>query len=269
MPDSLVAVALLVALFLPGFLFQNGVKEYVSLLRPEREIQAVAQAVGLTAGFLTFVLFILSFSEQASKHFLHDPTSGDDPGLTVGQAAVLLFLLLFSNLIGKGVGCLLSRRREARVTKSASTHDIENEPVTQCQKAPDKEEQRQAAVRILGEKLASALKPLLKFFGAVLGIFFRPGPIDLCIDRVIVEARSGPRYVRLIRQGQDDIIGWMDPEAAKVSASALGSGLALRHSWTYDAEGAWQAAGPTHVGRSDIIEILTWPDPAGNRRTPS
>ncbi len=261
MPDSVVAVALLVVLFLPGFLFQNGVKEYVSLLRPEREIQAVAQAVGLTAAGVVVVSFVLSFWPEATKQLLHNPTSDKGAGLNIWQASTLLFLLGFSNLIGKGVGKALSESRKARLAQPRPKRGIngKRKPVSnQGGRRTERAEPTGGRGKRRGR--------FWKILGWPLKPFFWPGPIDRRIDDVIKEANSADTYVRVIRQGQDDISGLMDKQAAEVSASPLGSGLNLTVRWTCDAEGVWRRGGPTHVSRSDIIEILTWrPDSDDDR----
>jgi len=218
-PASLIAAAVLLTLFVPGYLFQYGVREHTNVLTADRDVYAVAQAVAISAGMLLAVFLVLKLLslDGVEDSLLHDPGSAKDRGLTVAQAIMLVLLLVFSNAAGKVFGRIMSRRRATRLDpKQAPTG--------------------------LAKMLHRALDP-----------FFSTSTIDKEIDRVITNA---PAYVRVVRQGNEDVIGFVDAPGAEASASSLGSGLALSSRWSYEPGVGWQRLGSAHVPKPGIITIL-------------
>jgi hypothetical protein len=61
-PTSLIAAVVLLTLFVPGYLFQSGVREFTNVLAAERDVYAVAQAVAISAGMLLAVLVAVQLS---------------------------------------------------------------------------------------------------------------------------------------------------------------------------------------------------------------
>jgi hypothetical protein len=226
MPATLIAAAVLLVLVVPGYLFQAGVRERSHVLAAERDVYAIAQAVALSTGLL-LILFVIAkavdelFGSSVVDHLLHDPTNPDDRGLAWGQVGVLVGLLVFSNAVGKLVGGYFARRRKTRLAK------------------PNR--------RFLSK---AARKPL--------DLLLSESPLDRRFDETIDVASARPAYVRIIRQGEEDAIGLMDADAAKASASSLGSGIALSARWTRDEEGRWTRQASAHVAKPGMIEVLSW-----------
>lgn len=217
MPGTLIAAAVLLVLFVPGYLFQAGVREHNHIQAAERDVYAIAQAIAISTGFALVFYALLELIPGALDNVLQDPT---DDGLSWGQLVALGILLLFSNLAGKKFGEIVARRREARLV-----------PRT----------------RAWWKKLPHW----------VLDRFLSPSDLDQDLDDAIRAAKEGPMYVRLVRQGEEDTIGLMDAQAAEASMSALGSGLALSVRWTRDEAGGWVRQVGTHVGKPGIVEVLT------------
>jgi hypothetical protein len=257
MPASLIAAAVLLTLFVPGYLFQAGVREFTNVLTAERDVYAVAQAVAISAGFLIFTFSVLELLSSTASwvsfeglegrlddvhdDLLHDPASKTGKGLTAAQVIGLVVLLVGTNLAGKGFGKIMSRRRKARL--NADRGD--------------------AGAQVDGPWAA-------RTFHGALNPFFSTSDLDQHIDKVIIAAKAPgapPTYVRLVRQGQEDVIGLVDTYAAEASASPLGSGLAVSTRWTYDPEGGWRARGGAHIAKPGIIKILWWNEQQGARPT--
>lgn len=259
MPASLIAAAVLLTLFVPGYLFQHGVREYASVATAERDVYAVAQAVGISAGILAAIFLPLAFlqavgvgpAESLQRDLLHAPTNaGDDPGLTVAQAVVLIALLVFPNALGKFFGRTMQRRREQRLELPDQEGTLAGQSAPQ-QDSSVHEGGRRNPIRVRAAVAAA--------WNGLLGFFFSSSPIDNRIDEVVRSVREdSPTYVRLVRQGTDDVIGLADTSAAHASSSALGQGLALTARWVRDPEHGWQRLGGAHVGKSGLISIQYW-----------
>jgi hypothetical protein len=228
-PASLIAALVLVTLFVPGYLFQYGVREYTNVLTPDRDVYAVAQAVAISAGILLAIFLALKvLSLDALKNsLLHDPASHTNRGLTLAQAITLVLLLALANWAGKIFGRTLSARRGVRL---------------------DRHQTPTGASRIVH---------------GILDPFFSASPLDEAIDEVI---RHAPVYVRIVRQGDEDVIGLVDAEAARASASPLGSGIALSSRWIYEANLGWRLAPGAHIPKTGMIELF-W-SPRGADRPP-
>jgi hypothetical protein len=250
MPASLVAVGVLVVLFVPGYLFQAGVKEHSSVLAAERDLYALAQAVAISSGFI-IVVFILIWPVQAlsiwpaeSLHtaLLHNPAKAGEEGFTLAQLAFLLFLLVFSVPIGRLFG-----RRIGSIHK-----DSEDDP-----EAPDEVEEEPD-----GEENDGAL---LRWLKTCLRFFFARSPLEERLDEVADAGLQKPTYVRLVGQDREDVIGLVDADAAIATKCNRGQGLALTIRWARDAEGCWQQLGGAHIGKTGIVEIFTWNPGEGAR----
>jgi hypothetical protein len=224
-PASLIAAAVLLTLFVPGYLFQAGVREYNAVLTAERDVYAVAQAVAISTGFLLFLFIVLKLISAGSVQddLLHNPAANGAQGLSDAQAILLAGLLLFSNASGKAFGWLMSRGRKGRLEDQSK-------------------------------------RGLLWLVSAPLRVFFAPSSLDRQIEAVIrtTKKAGSPTYVRLIRQGQEDVLGVIDGTAADASASSLGSGLALSARWAYVEGKGWQTLGGAHLPKVGVIEILSW-----------
>jgi Family of unknown function (DUF6338) len=245
MPASVIAVALLLVLFVPGYLFQAGVREHNSVLTAERDLYAIAQAVAISAGFLIFLSLLLALGEVVFSGdglragLLHDPTTKDHEGLTNAQAVLLLFLLVFPFPLGRFFGRTKTNREKK------------------------KEEQVEGAP---GAKQSSpkSPSPIARAWGWLWGFFFDPSPMATEVDRIARRAADEPIYVRIVSQGGEDIIGLMDPEAAEATRSKLGQGLSLSARWTPGDDGAaWRQLPGTHIGTAQIVHIFCWGQQAG------
>ncbi|MGH2974595.1 MAG: DUF6338 family protein [Solirubrobacterales bacterium] len=239
MPASVVAVGLLLTLFVPGYLFQAGVREHNSVLTAERDLYAIAQAVAISAGFLVFLSLLLALGEVVFSgeglraELLHDPTAKDHEGLTNAQAVLLLFLLVFPVPIGRFFGRTKTNRE-------------------------NKKEQAEGA---RGATRSSEQSPSLaaRAWAKSWGYFFGPSPMATEVDRIAGKAAREPIYVRIVSQGGEDIVGLMDPEAAEATRSKLGQGLALSARWAPGDDGAaWRQLPGTHIGTAQIVHIFSW-----------
>jgi hypothetical protein len=227
-PVSLVAVAVLLILFVPGYLFQAGVREYRSVLSAERDLYAVAQAVAISAGGLIALFFVLrvlgcigiSCADWLQDELLHDPAQGKKWSLTTSQEVFLIGLLIFPTIAGRMFG------------KALKSHDERK-----SRKGKDKN-----------------------------GLFFPDSPTRKSIKDLAASAHHGPIFVRVVRQGEEDVIGLLDRAAAEATTSPLGQGLALSARWAPDEqseEGLWRQLPGAHIGISGIVQIQQWKEGAG------
>jgi hypothetical protein len=249
MLDSIVAVSLLLTLFVPGYLFQAGVREHNSVLTAERDLYAIAQAVAISAGFLILLSLLLSLAEVPfpgdglRTELLHDPTTKGDEGLTAAQAVLLLFLLVFPVPIGRLFGRVKTNRENKK------------------ERATQEEGRRRGRVR---SALAGILRPLTWCLAKVYGFFFDPSPMAVEVDCTADRAAVGPIYVRIVCQGTEDVIGLMDPEAAEATKSKLGQGLALSARWAPGDDGeTWHQLPGAHIGTAQIVQIFYWRQDTG------
>jgi len=238
MPASLVAVGVLLTLFVPGYLFQAGVREHNSILTAERDLYAIAQAVAISAGFLIFLSLLVSLGDAVfdgtglRDELLHNPASAEDPGLTAAQAGLLLWLLVFPVPIGRFFGWAKTRHEKSEGGGESPFWLLPLKPLGWC---------------------------LTKTFG----FFFRPAPIVDRLDDLARTADEAPVYVRIVTQGGEDVIGVMDAEAAAATRSELGQGLALSAQWAPGDGSAWRQLPGTHIGGRQIVKIFTWQPGAG------
>ena len=229
MPASLFAVAVLLTLFVPGYLFQAGFREHNNVLTAERDLYAVAQAVALSSGFLVFLLLVLSLGQAAGLHaaetvraeLLHDPTGENEPGLKIAQEVLLLLLLLLPVPFGRFFGKLKTDRDKKKGERKGDEH---------------------SGKAGLWHRLPAWLPSRIYWF------FFAHSPTQQEILDVARSAMTAPIYVRVVSQGKEDVIGLMDREAALATTSPLGQGLAL----------SWQQLPGAHIGIAGIIEIVKW-----------
>ncbi|HSS34007.1 MAG TPA: hypothetical protein VLL27_12075 [Solirubrobacterales bacterium] len=233
MPVSIVAVAILLTLFVPGYLFQSAVREYSSILAADRDIFAVAQAVALSGGFIVAGFFVLNLLDavnvwSAAKirdELLQSPTT--ETGLNMAQSLSLLGLLILPILLGRAFGMANARSR-AKVPEQAS---------------------------------GSRSVPGWVWFGITFPIrllfrfFFRPSPMETKIRKLTYD--EAPVYVRIVRQGQEDAIGLLDAASQEASRSALGRGVALAARWAPGTAG-WERLCGCHVSVIDVIDIFEW-----------
>jgi hypothetical protein len=242
MPVSLVAVAVLLTLFVPGYLFQSGIREYSSVLSAERDIFAVAQAVALSAGFIVVAFFVVNLldaigiwdAETIRRELLQTPTA--DSGLDMAQSLALIILLIAPIPLGRLCGYLNARSRAESSGPVASSNGLP----------------RRAWV--------IASWPLRSVFQ----LFFRPSPLEAQI-RDLASVKP-PVYVRIIRQGREDAMGLLDADSLFASRSARGRGLALAARWVPGPSG-WERLPGCHVGVGDVIEIFYW-QPGGGEPAP-
>lgn len=99
MATTFVAVVALIVFFVPGYLFQNGFREYQFSVRAERDLFAIAQAVAISAILVTVILGIASWW-GSPKPFVD--TEVED-GITLGQFLFVMGLPAWYWL-GKGLG---------------------------------------------------------------------------------------------------------------------------------------------------------------------
>lgn len=229
MPASLVALALLLVLFVPGYLFQAGIREHRSVLSAERDLYAVAQAVAISAGGLIALLFVLrvlgslgaAWADSLQRELLHDPSAGEQWSLNLAQEILLICLLIFPVVFGRAFGWSLARRDEARGRRGQSRG----------------------------------------------GVFFPDSPTQRRIDRLAGGAHKGRIYVRVVRQGEEDVIGLLDRAAAEATMNPLGQGIALSARWSPTSpdtgNGDWQQLPGIHIGPSGIVEIQRWNERVG------
>jgi hypothetical protein len=233
MPASLVAVAVLLTLFVPGYLFQSGVREYSSIPSAERDIFAIAQAVALSAGFIVFAFFVVDLLDAIGVwsaatirgELLQTPTT--ETGLDLAQSLTLLILLVSPILLGRLFGYLNARGR----AKAPG-------PTTDSRSLPG------WVWFIVGWPIR-----------LVFQLFFRPSPLEAQIRDVT--GVEPPVYVRIVRQNQEDAIGLLDAASLLASRSARGRGLALAARWI-PGPGGWERLPGCHVGVAEVIEIFHW-----------
>jgi hypothetical protein len=221
---SLIAVAALLILFVPGYLFQAGVREYHSVLAAERDLFAIAQAVGISAGGLVLLMLVLRIlgslglhgAESLQDALLHDPSGGDEWSLTTAQEALLIFLLVFPVGVGRRVGRWMTWRDKRRRRK-------ERHGGKACNRG-----------------------------------FFPDSPVQMHIHELAKVAHREDVYVRIVRQGEEDVIGLLDRAAAEATQSPLGQGLALSICWVPNGCGGWQRLPGVHLGTAGIVKIIRW-----------
>jgi hypothetical protein len=228
-PASLVALALLLVLFVPGYLFQAGVREHRSVLSAERDLYAVAQAVAISAGGVIALLFSLrvlaslgvGWADSLQAELLHDPSAGEQWSLSLAQEILLICLLVFPAVFGRIWGWSLARRDEARGRRGQSRG----------------------------------------------GVFFPDSPTQRRIDRLASSAHKGRVYVRVVRQGEEDVVGLLDRAAAEATMNPLGQGIALSARWSpFSAgpgNGDWQQLPGIHIGPTGVVEIQQWNERVG------
>lgn len=228
-PVSLVAVAVLLVLFVPGYLFQAGVREHRSVLSAERDLYAVAQAVAISAGGLIALFFVLrvlgsigiSCADWLQDELLHDPAQGKEWSLTGAQEVFLIGLLIFPTIAGRMFGKALKLHDDGKHKKGEEKN----------------------------------------------GILFPDTPMRKRIKALTAAAHHGRIFVRVVRQGEEDVIGLLDLAAAEATASPLGQGLALSARWVPEQGetqgGMWCQLPGAHIGISGIVEIQQWKEGAG------
>jgi Family of unknown function (DUF6338) len=228
-PVSLVAVAVLLVLFVPGYLFQAGVREHRSVLSAERDLYAVAQAVAISAAGLIALFFALGILESLDipgaawlkDQLLHDPAQGEEWSLTGAQEVFLIGLLVLPTIAGRVFG------------KALKLHD-------------DRKHRK-------GEEKN--------------GILFPDTPMRKRIKALTAAAHHSRIFVRVVRQGEEDVIGLLDLAAAEATASPLGQGIALSARWVPEQGetegGMWCQLPGAHIGISGIVEIQHWKECVG------
>src|SRR3954465_13399049 len=99
MPATLAAAAVFVVLLLPGYLFQRGFSDHRILLRPDRDVYAVAQAIGISAVIVCLVSALLSVTgpEEVVTELWDTKL---EHGLNQTQAVAILLLVLAPYFVG-------------------------------------------------------------------------------------------------------------------------------------------------------------------------
>lgn len=241
MPVSLVAVAILLTLFVPGYLFQSAVREYSSILAADRDIFAVAQAVALSGGFIVAAFFFVNLLDAIGVwdaatirgDLLQTPTT--ETGLNMAQSLSLIGLLVVPILLGRLFGIVNARSRA---------------------QMPGEDADPRSPAGWVWHVVGFPLRILFRFF-------FRPSPLESQIRELTGD--GPPVYVRIVRQGQEDAIGLLDADSKLASRSARGRGLALAARWAPGPDG-WERLPGCHVSVIDVIAIFDWlPETPGTK----